>query len=139
MTNWKLCANIDGGFAKIFAQILSSSWYLAQIGFSLIFDNKMVDKLKFCANIESGFSVIFAQIFRCPGCPGPPATTQCPPQDLKILSTCFSPLNISFFNYMPIGLCYIHILWNCKTKNLLRIMGLLLKLSVNLQRANVAL
>ena len=50
---------------------------------------------------------------RCPGCPPPPATTQCPPQDLKILSTCFSPLNISFFNYMPIGLCYIHILWNC--------------------------
>ena len=50
---------------------------------------------------------------RCPGCPRPPATTQCPPQDLKILSTCFSPLNISFFNYMPIGLCYIHILWNC--------------------------
>ena len=62
LTNWKLCANIDGGFAKIFAQILSSSWYLAQIGFSLIFDNKLVDKLKFCANIESGFSVIFAQI-----------------------------------------------------------------------------
>ena len=61
LTNWKLCANIDGGFAKIFAQILSSSWYLAQIGFSLIFDNKMVDKLKFCANIER-FSVIFAQI-----------------------------------------------------------------------------
>ena len=78
---------------------------------------------------------------RSPAQDSPPGTTRCPPA-LKVLSKkCFhqkSPFahlkTVLLSTSMPCNICF----W-CKIHFLPQIMGLLLKLSVNLQRASVAL